>query len=155
MTDNDVAIQQMLETFAIQKLWAEYADASNRQNVDDWVSLFLEDAVWKRPRRDPLVGHDAFRHFFATEGFVGGRVIRHVNGHGLVDFQGPDRATGITTTIVFDIRSSDEFPITMTGPKMMVEYRDILVKTDAGWKIAERDTTVVFAASDWDPSPNK
>lgn len=153
MTDNDVAIQQMLDSFEIQKLWAEYADATNRQHVEDWVALFLEDAVWKRPRREPLVGRDEFRHFMKTEGFAGNRVVKHVNGHGVISFDGPDRATGTTTTTVYDLPNTGELPITMTGPKMMVEYRDTLVKTDDGWKIAERDTTVVFAASNWNPNP--
>jgi ketosteroid isomerase-like protein len=155
MTDDDVALREMLDSFSIQKLWAEYADATNRQHLDDWISVFVEDAVWKRPRRDPLVGHTAIRHFMQTEGFAGNRVVRHVNGHGVISFTGPDAATGTTTTLVFDLPDTGELPITMTGPKMMVEYRDRLIRTEAGWKIAERDTTVVFASAAWDPSPIK
>lgn len=153
MNDRDVELQRLIDTQAIQQLWAEYADATNRQDIDDWVALFLPDAVWKRPRRDPLVGHAAFHQFMTDEGFAGNRIVKHVNGHGVIQFQSPERATGTTTTIVFDMPNTGELPIMMTGPKMMVEYRDELVKTAAGWKIALRDTTVVFATDNWKPGP--
>ncbi|MCU1514215.1 MAG: hypothetical protein JWO10_1305 [Microbacteriaceae bacterium] len=149
------SLEELINDSAIQRLWATYAEAVNRRDVERFVGVFTEDASWKRPRRDPIVGHDGIRDFMKREAFGGDRVLRHVNGHGVVTFESADRATGITTTTVYDYTNTGELPIAMTGPSMVVEYEDDLVRTDAGWRISSRNTTVVFAKDSWHPDPTK
>jgi len=47
-------------------------------------------------------------------------------------------------TTVYDTAGTTEVPATLLGPDMVVEYRDEHVFRDGAWRIARRDTTVVF-----------
>jgi hypothetical protein len=138
------ALDELLIIKECQRLLILYADAVNCWNLEGFVALFTEEGVWQRPRSPALIGHAEIRRFM--EGQPKPRVLRHVNGHGLIDVESTDRARGVSMTTVYDTPGTHELPAPFTGPNMVVEYRDVFVRDLGRWRIARRDTTVVFAA---------
>ena len=120
-----------------------YALAVNRWDIETFTALFTPDATWQRPGNPPLVGHDAIRAFMASQPRPAERVLRHVNGGVLVDVVDPDTAAVWSHTTVYE-GPPGELPVVVEGPDMVVEYVDRMVRGDDGWRIARRDTTVVF-----------
>jgi len=137
-----------LEALAIRSactdLITRYAMAVNAWDLDAFVALFTEDAVWQRPGVAPYHGHAEIRAFMESQ--PTDRVLRHVNGGVLVEVVDADHATAWSQTTVYEAHPAGPLPAAMTGPDMVVEYRDQLVRTPQGWRFARRDTTVVFRA---------
>ena len=138
-------IEKLLIEQECRDLTARYADACNRWNLDDFIAVFTEDAVWQRPEKPPMNGHGEIRAFMET--VPTDRVMRHINGHALITADSESTAHGISTTTVYTTRGTRDIPAPIEGVEMIVEYRDQFEKTPAGWLIARRDTTVVFAAN--------
>jgi hypothetical protein len=130
---------------ACERLVMLYALAVNAWNIDEFVALFTPDAVWQRPRVPALNGHDEIRAFMKSQ--PAERTLRHVNGLCCVTLADDGQsATSISQTTVFDTPVRGVLPVKLMGVDMVVEYRDRMVKTDAGWLIARRDTTQVFSS---------
>jgi uncharacterized protein (TIGR02246 family) len=126
-----------------------YARAVNERDVEGFVNLFTPDGAWNRPGAHSMVGHDQIREFIEyalPDPAV--RTLRHVNGTVLIELIDDDTASSWSQTVVYDVTEAPPYPVSLPGPDMMVEYRDRLVRTADGWRIAQRDTTVVFAASE-------
>lgn len=136
-------LEKLLIEQACKDLTALYADAVNRWNIDDFVNLFARDAVWQRPNVPPLEGQTQIRAFMESQPTE--RVLRHINGHVLVWVETIDSARGLSTTTVYDTPGIHDYPAPLTSPDMVVEYRDRYVRLPEGWRIARRDTTVVFS----------
>jgi uncharacterized protein (TIGR02246 family) len=130
---------------ACERLVMRYALAVNAWDLDAFVALFTPDAVWQRPHVPALTGHGEIRAFMA--GLPGDRTLRHVNGLCLVtvDDSG-ETASAISQTTVYETPGRGEYPVSLHGADMVVEYRDRLVKAGGEWLFAQRDTTVVFSA---------
>ena len=126
---------------------ARYALAVNTRDVEAFVTLFTSDGEWNRPGGHSIRGHDAIRAYidFALPDPTQ-RTLRHVNGAQVIDLIEADAATSWSQTTVYDTEHGGGFPVPLTGPDMVVEYRDLLVRHDGRWFIRRRDTTVVFAA---------
>lgn len=129
---------------ACERLVMRYALAVNEWNIDDFVSLFTPDAVWQRPAVPAMNGHAEIRKYMSGQPLD--RTVRHVNGLCMVtvDEDGTS-ATAISQTTVYDINGQTTVPVPLSGPDMVVEYRDKLVKRGEEWFFARRDTTVVFS----------
>ncbi len=72
------------------------------------------------------------------------RVLRHVNGGVRVEVLDAERTRVWSQTTVYDTAGTTEIPAPLFGPDMVVEYRDEHILRDGEWRIARRDTTVVF-----------
>jgi uncharacterized protein (TIGR02246 family) len=134
-----IAIKQ-----ACADLITRYAIAVNTWDIDAFVKLFAADAVWYRPASGEMHGHPEIRAFMESQSTD--RVLRHVNGGALIDVVDESHATGWSQTTVYEAPMS-ALPAKVTGPDMVVEYRDRYARHDGGWLIARRDTTIVFSAS--------
>jgi ketosteroid isomerase-like protein len=141
-------MQQLCSAFeaklACMDLVARYALAVNRWDLNAFVSLFTEDAIWQRPSCAPMSGHAqilAFMSSLSTD-----RVLRHVNGAVLVEVRDSRNASGWSQTTVYEVRGRHPLPAVGTAVDMVVEYVDIFRKVDECWLFARRDTTVVFKA---------
>ncbi len=136
--------ERLALTQAVTDLVTRYAQAVNRWDLDAFVALFAEDAVWQRPGSDELRGHPAIRAFMESQPTQ--RVMRHVNGGCLVEPVDRTRARAWSQTTVYETLGTTTVPAPLAGPQMVVEYDDELVMVDGHWRIARRDTTVVFRA---------
>ena len=136
-------VEEMLIERACERVVALYAEAVNRKDIDAFVNLFTTDAVWQRPAVPAMNGHGEIRAFMESQ--PKGRVLRHVNGHAIITVKGPDSASGISTTTVYDWIADHPLPAPLSKPDMVVEYFDQYVKTPEGWRIARRDTFQVFS----------
>ena len=131
---------------ACERLVARYAIAVNDWDIDAFISLFTPDAVWQRPKVPALHGHDSIRAFMQTQPTA--RTLRHVNGLCMVTIADDGAtATSISQTTVYDTAKVGDLPVPVMGVDMVVEYRDVLVRIEADWRFARRDTTVVFSAN--------
>ncbi len=141
------ALDELSAKQACAEVLARYALAVNTRDVDGFVRLFTPDGEWNRPGGHSMRGHDEIRAFIdhalpdPTEA-----TLRHVNGAAVIDIAGADTATSWSQTTVYETPRGGDLPVPLTGPDMVVEYRDRLVRRHHGWLIARRDTTVVFAA---------
>ncbi|MBA3055301.1 MAG: nuclear transport factor 2 family protein [Sphingomonadales bacterium] len=130
---------------ACERLVALYALAVNDWDIDAFVSLFVPDAVWQRPKVPAMNGHADIRAFM--EGQSRERTLRHVNGLCVVTVaEDGQSATSISQTTVYDTPVRGEFPVKLIEPDMVVEYRDIIVRRGGEWRFARRDPPVVFWA---------
>jgi hypothetical protein len=121
-----------------------YAMAVNAWDIDAFVSLFIEDAVWYRPASGEMHGHSAIRAFMESQASVD-RVLRHVNGAVHIEAADETHATGWSQTTVYE-SPAGPLPARLSGPDMVVEYRDRYVRVGGDWHIERRDTTIVFQA---------
>ncbi|HLS97262.1 MAG: nuclear transport factor 2 family protein [Porticoccaceae bacterium] len=126
-----------------QDLVNRYALAVNDNSLEDFVALFTADAKWQRPNVAPMNGLAEIRAFIAGE-FAKSRTIRHVNGAHLVEVIDADNARGWSQTTVYQQPGQGLLPVIGTVPEMVVEYRDRYRRENGLWRIARRDTNVVF-----------
>jgi uncharacterized protein (TIGR02246 family) len=141
------AIGELAVKQACAEVMARYALAVNTRDVAGFVALFTLDGEWNRPGGHSMRGHDEIRAYIDYAlADPAQRTLRHVNGAALVDVTGPDTAASWSQTTVYDTPQGGPFPVPLSGPDMVVEYRDQLVRVDGRWLIRRRDTTVVFAA---------
>jgi uncharacterized protein (TIGR02246 family) len=135
-------LEALMVKWRCEELITRYAMAVNDWDLDAFVALFTPDAVWQRPAVAALHGHAAIRTFMEAQ--PANRVLRHVNGGILVEPVDQDRARAWSQTTVYEDRGTTVVPARVGPPDMVVEYRDDLVRQDGQWRIARRDTTVVF-----------
>lgn len=136
------ALQEMAIEWACAKTITRYAEAVNTWDIDLFVSLFATDAIWQRPAVQPLNGHAEIRGFMKSQ--ATNRLLRHINATCLITVEDEDHASGISYTTVYDTPGSAKIPSPLPGPDMVVEYRDKYIRLNDEWKIARRDTTVLF-----------
>jgi uncharacterized protein (TIGR02246 family) len=136
MAETDLrALRDELEVRNVVARLAQLADAGD---LEDYVALFLPDASWEMPggvRR----GHDEIRAGGAArraEGTAGpGSATRHLVSTVAVELYG-DTAV---------VQSYWQFLThTTTAPHLDAagHYRDTLIRTDRGWRVARREITV-------------
>jgi uncharacterized protein (TIGR02246 family) len=135
-------------------LSGRYCRAVNECDVEAFTALFTPDGEWNRPGGHSMVGQDAIREYIAYAlADPAQRTLRHVNGTVLVDVVDEANATSWSQTTVYDTPTGGPFPVALSGPDMIVEYRDRLVKASDGWRIAQRNTTVVFSVHEVPGAP--
>lgn len=124
----------------------DYTLAVNDGDVEAFVELFRPDAVWERPGADPLQGQDQIREFMQSR--PSDRTLRHVTGGVRVHVLDSTHATARSQTLVFTGPGGSALPVDGHGLVKMVEYADQLLRTESGWRFAERVTTIVFSEPD-------
>ena len=138
MTD----LERLVVRSGCTDLIMRYALAVNDWDIDAFVSLFAEEAVWQRPGTPALRGQRAIRDFMNAQ--PTDRTVRHVNGGVLIEAIDADTANAWSQTTVYEAGGTT-IPAPATAPDMVVEYRDRLARRPGGWCFARRDTTVVFS----------
>lgn len=135
-------LTEMSIKMACEELVTRYCMAVNRWDLDAYLAVWAEDAVWQRPRSDAMHGHAEIRAYMESQ--PRDRVLRHVNGASFAEVVDEDHATGWSQTVVYDTVGSTEMPANMELPTMVVEYVDEYGKRGEEWRITRRDTTWVF-----------
>ena len=131
----------------IRTLLARIAQLADTGDLEEYLTLFTEDAVWGMPD-NPAVGMTANEKKGHAE-ILAGAQERRASG-----LQGPGtESRHVLTTIAIDVESDDRatarsyfmfFGSTSTTPTLrtMGQYDDELVKGERGWQLARRRITV-------------
>ena len=131
----------------IRSVLARIAQLADTGDLEEYLTLFTEDAVWGMPD-NPAVGMTANEKKGHAE-ILAGAQERRASG-----LQGPGtESRHVLTTIAIDVESEDRatarsyfmfFGSTSTTPTLrtMGQYDDVLVKGERGWQLARRRITV-------------
>ena len=131
----------------IRTVLARIAQLADTGDLEEYLTLFTEDAVWGMPD-NPAVGMTANEKKGHAE-ILAGAQERRASG-----LQGPGTESWhVLTTIAIDVESEDRatarsyflfFDSTSTTPTLrtMGQYDDVLVKGERGWQLARRRITV-------------
>ena len=136
-------LQRLMAERACERLVMEYGLAVNDWDIDAFVGCFHPDAVWQRPGVPALNGHPEIRAFMESQST--NRTLRHVNGLCMVTVLDATTATARSQTTVYDVPGDGPLPAALPGPDMVVEYSDRIERRGGDWRLARRDTTVVFS----------
>lgn len=127
----------------IHRLLAAYANAVTECDVEKWVGLFTEDAVWERavPAKgskynEPAIheGRDSIREL-AESSFEAG--VQYLTANANVDGDG-DTAAGISTVVVLAAREDGGVGVVATG-----NFEDEYRRTQDGWKFVRRSISLL------------
>ena len=131
----------------IRTVLARIAQLADTGDLEEYLTLFTEDAVWGMPD-NPAVGMTANEKKGHAE-ILAGAQERRASG-----LQGPGtESRHVLTTIAIDVESEERatarsyfmfFGSTSTTPTLrtMGQYDDVLVKGERGWQLARRRITV-------------
>ena len=131
----------------IRTLLARIAQLADTGDLEEYLTMFTEDAVWGMPD-NPAVGMTANEKKGHAE-ILAGAQERRASG-----LQGPGtESRHVLTPIAVDVESEDRatarsyfmfFGSTSTTPTLrtMGQYDDVLVKGERGWQLARRRITV-------------
>jgi hypothetical protein len=138
-------IETMMAEHACARLITEYAALLDAGRWDDVAALYVPDGRMSRPTApdDFIEGRDAILASFTARP---PRISRHVCINIRVDVRGGDQATASSQILLFtaEAAADDGLPIQSPAPPMVGTYADRLVRTEAGWRFAERRGSLDF-----------
>jgi hypothetical protein len=138
-------VDKLLAERACEKLQVRYALTADQGDADGFTALFTSDASIHIPEYPPFSGQEAIHASLVALASLG-VTMRHVIANQHVEATGPDSAEGICYLLVYD----NPDPADANGHRAVRhastigEYRDRFVRTEAGWRFAERRLTRVF-----------
>ena len=109
---------------------------ANLNDAGDWVgvaSLYAEQGTMTRPTAPdaPIVGRAAILAAFQARP---ARVSRHIVGNIVIDVESDSSASGESAMLLF----------TGTAAPLVGSFHDRFLRTDDGWRFAERRGSIVF-----------
>jgi 3-phenylpropionate/cinnamic acid dioxygenase small subunit len=138
-------IETMLAEHACAKLITQYAALLDAGRWDDVAALYVADGRMSRPTApdDFIEGRDAILASFTARP---PRISRHVCINIQVNVLHDDQATVTSQILLFTADAAEDggLPVQSAAPPMVGTYADRLVRTDAGWRFAERRGSLDF-----------
>ena len=125
---------------AIRTVLARIAQLADTGDLDEYLTLFTEDASWEMPGFPPRQGHADIlrganeRRGSGTQG--PGTNTRHVLTTTAVWVDGSDTATA-RSYWMFVTNTKEQPTVSLIG-----QYDDTLVRTTTGWRLARRAITM-------------
>lgn len=131
MPDLADQLQVLVDKDAIRDLMYRYTYYIDTNRKDDFLTLFTEDCVFDPGPGSggPVVGRECVRAVRARTSIA---VSSHHNANVLITFDGPARASVRTTFHAWHRLKND------TLAQTWGYYDDVVVRTDAGWRFAQR-----------------
>lgn len=121
-----------------------YARAIDFRDYDDFIELFVEDAMLDLGR--PMHGREAISRSISQR--PDGLRSRHVISNVFVDVVDADHARGISYLTLYRHLSNDATPsrepIDSAQPAAVGHYQDQFIRTAAGWRFSSRTLHVAF-----------
>ena len=149
----DHEIQWTVDELQIRNVIASLALVSDMGDIEEWGTLFTEDAVYSNPQGEPergraeIVESGRKRRARGTHGPGSGN--RHFSGSVLVWSTGPDTAEADSYLLMFkDLVPEGE---TEKSPMLLVVgyYHDQFRRTSDGWKVAHRHLVQTSQTPQW------
>jgi hypothetical protein len=148
--DREASLQRLLDKGEIVDLVHRYSYLVDHKVHDEIAELFTEDCVvdYGPGLAPPVHGRAALRAMFGsgaapTEARPGFVATSHHNANVLVTFEGEDRAVVLTSLYAWHLTPHGG------TPRVWGYYHDVAVRTDDGWRLAERQLRVA-GNEDWD-----
>jgi hypothetical protein len=148
--DRDPSVQRLLDKDEIVDLVHRYSYLVDHKVHDEIPELFTEDCVvdYGPGVAPPIRGRTALRAMFGslaapTEARPGFVATSHHNANVLVTFEGDDRAVVNTSLYAWHLTPHGG------TPRIWGCYHDVAVRTEDGWRLAERQMRVA-GNEDWD-----
>jgi ketosteroid isomerase-like protein len=134
-------IDRIDDRLAIARLNSDFGHALDRGDVEDFVTLFRDDAVYTHGPR-VLRGHPELRRFFLDRRSAGPRTSRHVTSDLRIDFEANDRARGVSICTTYSAPRAA--PVDSTLPAVVADFEDVYLLSAGRWRIAERRVLPLF-----------
>ncbi|MGB3794852.1 MAG: nuclear transport factor 2 family protein [Alteraurantiacibacter sp.] len=121
----------------VTRLIHEYVWANDAQDWEKCASLYIEDAIFRRPSGgDPVVGRDAILGSFTARP---PRSQRHVMANTLVDVVSEAEATARSVIVLYMGDAGEGgLPVQDDRSPLIGTFEDRCVLTDEGLRFAER-----------------
>lgn len=131
-------LERLLAEQACRDVVQRAAACTDAQDHDGFVALFTVDAVLQRPGALPLVGHAAILASYRER--PANRLTRHLLCGTLFTACGADAAAATTQVLLWSGDANDAVgPFGRPSSRQVVgQFEDRFVRTDAGWRIAQR-----------------
>jgi ketosteroid isomerase-like protein len=129
---------------ACERVIIESATCNDARQWAALAALYTVDGVVVRPNGQRVEGRAAIEAAYSAGS--PDRVTRHLCANLRVDVSGPDAAHATTTVLIVSGVRTDEsdvvFGVVSNEHHIVGEFADDLVRTHAGWRIAERHATL-------------
>lgn len=122
-------IQQLLAENEIRSLVARYAQYTDDARIQEWTELFVEDARMEAGGQ-PMEGRPGLTEWITA--VTSSMKLRHIMGGVTVTVDSATEAHGVADMIL--LAAVEGSWIIAGAPR----YADRYVKTDDGWRFAER-----------------
>ena len=132
------ATDELLIERACERLIADSAVFNDQREWTALAALYTPDGVVVRPNGQRLEGREAIEAAYA--GGAPDRVTRHLCTNLRVDVDDADSAHATTTVLIVSGTRGDEANVTYRPG----EFADRFVRTDEGWRIAERRASLMM-----------
>jgi uncharacterized protein (TIGR02246 family) len=129
---------------AIEQLNEDFCHQLDRGDVEGFVALFTDDALYTNGLR-VLRGVAQIRQFYMDRTRDGPRTSRHFTQGLRVEFTGENSARGLSAAFTFSAAGSP--PIESTIPAVVADFEDVYVLDGARWRFAERHIVPLFRAA--------
>jgi hypothetical protein len=140
-------IERLLIERECERLVTTYCHYVDHGEASRIAELFTDDGVWASPGVR-MEGREQLHAGFAQREANKARMSKHVCQNFLCNVLDENSAEGVVYLILYRHDGEPDRKISpLAGPEMVGEYRDRFVRTDAGWRFAERDTRPSFHAS--------
>jgi len=129
---------------AIAELITRYAALNDAGDWDGVAALYTDEGRMSRPAApdDFIAGRAAILAAFRSRPL---RAARHIVANVLVTLDGETAARATSQILLFTGVSADEgLPVQSTTPPLVGSYRDRLMRTELGWRFAERRGSLDF-----------
>jgi 3-phenylpropionate/cinnamic acid dioxygenase small subunit len=137
-TTRDPAVQAMLDRTEVTDVLYRYASTIDRKDYEGLRATFVDDARGRYGDRDWIEGADALVRWIAEQG-VDKAWQHHLLSVYHVDVEG-DTARALTYHTSHQVaRDAPD-----TARVIVARYHDVLRRTPAGWRIAEKVMEVLW-----------
>ena len=141
------AIERLLIERECERLVTRYCHYVDHGAASRIAELFTNDGVWTAPGVR-MEGREQLLAGFGEREANKQRMSRHVCQNFLCDVIDADNAEGVVyVTLYRHDGDPDRKVAPIQGAEMLGEYCDRFVRTDAGWRFAERNTIAAFAST--------
>ncbi|MFA5631267.1 MAG: nuclear transport factor 2 family protein [Porticoccaceae bacterium] len=141
-------VQMMLAERACQRLALLYSHYIDQGQASRAVDLFTDNGVWTFADQR-FEGRAELRRFLEEREAMTHRLSRHVITNHLVDVVDANNATGIMYLVHLQDNSGAEGAKSLQGqPRMVGQYEDVYVRTEAGWRIKSRRASALFVGGE-------
>jgi len=124
---------------ACQDLIVKFAVLNDARDAAGLAELFADDGVMIRPDGSRLEGRAVIAAAYADK--PADRLTCHLVANVLVDVQSENEASGTSSVLLWSASAADEagpFGRPAAARQVVGEFHDRFVKTESGWRIAER-----------------
>ena len=128
---------------AIEQLNDDFCHQLDRGNVEGFIALFTEDAIYTHGPR-ALRGAPQIRQFYLDRTRNGPRISRHFTQGLRIEFTGERSARGLSAAFTFSADGAP--PIDSTVPAVVADFQDVYAFDGVRWRFAERHIVPLFRA---------